>query len=103
MFRPLLNEYREDIPNEAIRDRMTKLANCPDIPFPIRGAYRTFPLSSYIKRAYKGKIFALIADELHQYVLSVGRNFDHWVLQKKRLPGIPASRLCFQGDQGIIT
>lgn len=24
------------------------------------------------------------ADELHQYVLSVGRNFDHWVLQKKR-------------------
>ena len=31
------------------------------------------------------------ADELHQYVLSVGRNFDHWVLQKKRLPGIPAS------------
>lgn len=55
MFRPLLNEYREDIPNEAIRDRMTKLANCPDIPFPIRGAYRTFPLSSYIKRAYKGK------------------------------------------------
>lgn len=67
VFRPLLNEYREDIPNEAIRDRMTKLANCPDIPFPIRGAYRTFPLSSYIKRAYKGKIFALIADELHQY------------------------------------
>ena len=67
VFRPLLNEYREDIPNEAIRDRITKLANCPDIPFPIRGAYRTFPLSSYIKRAYKGKIFALIADELHQY------------------------------------
>ena len=67
VFRPLLNEYREDIPNEAIRDRITKLENCPDIPFPIRGAYRTFPLSSYIKRAYKGKIFALIADELHQY------------------------------------
>ena len=42
------------------------------------------------------------ADELHQYVLSVGRNFDHWVLQKIRLPGIPASRLCIQGDQGII-
>ena len=23
------------------------------------------------------------ADELHQYVLSVRRNFDHWGLQKK--------------------
>ena len=67
VFRPLLNEYKEDIPSETIRDRMTKLANYPDMPFPIRGAYRTFPLSSYIKRAYKGKIFALIADELHQY------------------------------------
>lgn len=32
-----------------------------------RGAYRAYALSSYIKRKYKGKIYGLIVDELHEY------------------------------------
>lgn len=43
------------------------------------------------------------ADELHQYVLSVRRNFDHWGLQKKQLTGSPVSCLWFKGWQTIIS
>lgn len=39
----------------------------PDTPFPAKGATRSYPLSSYIKRKYKGRIYGLIVDELHQY------------------------------------
>ena len=39
----------------------------PDACFPARGAYRAYALSSYIKRKYKGKIYGLIVDELHEY------------------------------------
>jgi superfamily II DNA or RNA helicase len=31
------------------------------------GAHRKYPLSTYIKKKYKGRIHGLIADELHQY------------------------------------
>lgn len=33
----------------------------------MRGALRKYPLSTYIKKRYKGRIDALIVDELHQY------------------------------------
>ena len=67
IFRPQAELYLESVPNEKVHQQILELIEQPDVPVPIRGAYRAYPLSSYIKRKYKGKIFALIADELHQY------------------------------------
>ena len=39
----------------------------PQPGFPVTGACRRFPISSYIKRRYKGKLDGVIVDELHQY------------------------------------
>ena len=67
IFRPQAELYLESVPNEKVHQQILELIEQPDVPVPIRGAYRAYPLSSYIKRKYKGKIFALSADELHQY------------------------------------
>ena len=42
------------------------------------------------------------ADELHQYVLSVGRNFDHWVLQKNGCPGFRPAVCVFKGARALF-
>ena len=41
--------------------------------FAAKGAYRAFPLSTYIKHHMKGKIDGFIADELHQYAQDSGQ------------------------------
>ena len=48
---------------EAVRN----IAFNPDDYYPNSGAYRRFPLSTYIKNKMKGKIDGLIIDELHHY------------------------------------
>jgi len=48
-----------------IYDAIQAIADNPDGHFPNVGAYRRFPLSTYIKRHMKGKIDGLIIDELH--------------------------------------
>jgi len=47
--------------------KLYEIQDHPDACFPARGAYRAYALSSYIKRKYKGKIYGLIVDELHEY------------------------------------
>ena len=51
----------------ALYDAVQAVADDPDGCFPNTGAYRRFPLSTYIKRHMHGKIDGLIVDELHNY------------------------------------
>lgn len=53
--------------NPAIYKEIEKIANDPQGHFANMGAYRRFPLSTFIKKKMKGKIDGLIIDELHNY------------------------------------
>jgi len=48
-------------------DAIQAIINNPNGHYPNAGAYRRFPLSTYIKQKMKGKIDGLIIDELHNY------------------------------------
>ena len=62
------HEYLEGLAKKpALLDAVQAIADNPDGHFPNMGAYRRFPLSTYIKRQMKGKIDGLIVDELHNY------------------------------------
>ncbi len=67
VYRPLVQEHFKKTPSEAVLQKLHEIADAPDAPQPARGASRAYPLSSYIKRKYKGRVYGLIADELHQY------------------------------------
>ena len=67
VYRPLLHQHFRKAKSGAIKDQMFGMARHPDAPYPARGANRSYALSSYIKKKYKGRIYGLIVDELHQY------------------------------------
>lgn len=61
-------EYLKGInKNPAIYRAIEDIVNNPQGNFTNAGAYRRFPLSTYIKQKMKGKIDGLIIDELHNY------------------------------------
>ncbi|MBQ9721780.1 MAG: DEAD/DEAH box helicase family protein, partial [Oscillospiraceae bacterium] len=60
-------EHYEHTKNAAVRDKLHEIETNPYAPYRTIGACRRYPLSSYIKRTYAGRIDCLIADELHQY------------------------------------
>ena len=53
--------------NPAALDALQALRENSDGYFPTRGACRRYPLSSYIKKRYRGRLDGLIVDELHEY------------------------------------
>ena len=67
VYRHRAFEHIAKIKNEAIREKLDEIQNHPEHKFIPVGACRRYPLSSYIKRRYKGKIDGAIFDELHQY------------------------------------
>lgn len=67
IYRHRAVEHFGNTKNEAVLHRLQEIRQNPDAHYPTVGACRRYPLSSYIKRKYKGKIDALIVDELHQY------------------------------------
>ena len=67
VYRPLIGEHLMKAKSEALLQKLHDIGSNPDTPFPARGATRAYPLSSYIKRKYKGRVYGLIVDELHQY------------------------------------
>ena len=61
-------QYLEGLKKKpALYDAVQAVADDPDGCYPNTGAYRRFPLSTYIKRQMRGKIDGLIVDELHNY------------------------------------
>lgn len=53
--------------SERIVDQLLKIEQDPDGFYPVRGAQRRYPLSTYIKKKLHGKISGFLCDELHEY------------------------------------
>ena len=53
--------------NESVTDQLMMLAENPDGYYPVKGACRRYPLSTYIKKKMRGRIGSFLADELHEY------------------------------------
>ena len=67
VYKPLASSYRFLTENEAVLERLREIAESPQGSFPVRGACRRFPLSTYIKKKMRGRIDGFVADELHEY------------------------------------
>ncbi len=66
-FVPQLPSYYGRTKDPQVKGKIQALLENPAGPHKTPGACRRFPLSTYIKRRYKGKIDGFIADELHEY------------------------------------
>ena len=53
--------------NANVCDQLAQIAEDPDGYYPVRGARRRYPLSTYIKKKLHGRISGFLCDELHQY------------------------------------
>ena len=53
--------------NNAVLHKLEQLCADPHGSFPVAGAVRRFPLSTYIKKKYRGRIDGFLCDELHEY------------------------------------
>ena len=53
--------------NAHVCDQLAQIAQDPDGYYPVRGAQRRYPLSTYIKKKLHGRISSFLCDELHEY------------------------------------
>ncbi len=53
--------------NANVCDQLAQIAEDPDGYYPVRGARRRYPLSTYIKKKLHGRIGSFLCDELHEY------------------------------------
>ena len=60
-------EHTGKTKNEAVLEKLNEIDQNPDGHYPAVGACRRYPLSSYIRRKYKGRLDGVVVDELHQY------------------------------------
>ena len=67
VYRHRANAHLQRTENAKVQTRLLEISAHPNDPFPTRGATRRYPLSTYIKKKMRGKLDALLADELHQY------------------------------------
>lgn len=67
VYRPRIYEHIRKVDRESVLQKLYEIEAAPGACFPAKGAYRGYALSSYIKHKYKGKIYGLIVDELHEY------------------------------------
>ncbi len=51
----------------AVQNQLEQIIADPQGMFPVAGAVRRFPLSTYIKKKYRGRIDGFLCDELHEY------------------------------------
>ena len=73
VHRRMAGQHLTKIKNAGIEQKIMNIANDPDGHFPAIGAYRSYPLSTYIKKKYKGRVYGVIVDELHQYAQNSGQ------------------------------
>lgn len=67
VYRPLVLEHTKKAGEGVLLEKLFEIRDHPEACFPARGAYRAYALSTYIKHKYRGKIYGLIVDELHEY------------------------------------
>ena len=73
VYRPQAAMHRRRTKNERVLARLDGIEANPDGYEPVRGACRRFPLSTYIKKKYRGRIDAMLCDELHQFSNASGQ------------------------------
>jgi superfamily II DNA or RNA helicase len=66
IYRPFALAHLARCKNKGIRHKIQTLIDDPDLPFQAVGAYRRYPISTYIKKKLRC-IDGLVCDELHQY------------------------------------
>ena len=67
VYRSKADSHKRRTKNTAVLDQLWKIAENPVGYFPVKGAYRRYPLSTYIKKKLRGRIDGFLADELHEY------------------------------------
>ncbi|MBP5718179.1 MAG: DEAD/DEAH box helicase family protein, partial [Abditibacteriota bacterium] len=67
VYRAQVSAHYDKTQNPSVVAKLDEIRDNPDALFPAVGACRRYPLSSYIKRMYKGKLDGVIVDELHEY------------------------------------
>ena len=67
VYRKMAGQHRSRTKNERILSRLDEIEANPDGYEPVRGACRRYALSTYIKKKYRGRIDAMLCDELHEY------------------------------------
>lgn len=67
VFRPQAAMHLNRTKNEHILEQLRQFAEHPERPYCIKGAHRRFPLSTYLKKKYRGRISSFLCDELHEY------------------------------------
>ena len=60
-------EHLTKTKHEPTLEQIRAIADNPGGYYPTAGACRRYPMSSYIKRRYRGKLDGCIVDELHEY------------------------------------
>lgn len=73
VLRNKAEQHLEKTKNEAVRDKLEQIISVPDGYYPTLGACRRYPISTYLKHKYRGRVDGCIADELHQYAQNSGQ------------------------------
>ena len=67
IYREQVYKHMTRTKNAAVLEQLHQIRENPDGWYPVKGAYRRYPLSTYIKKKLRGKIDGFLADELHEY------------------------------------
>jgi hypothetical protein len=67
VYRYQAKEHLKHTNNEGVINQLLEIVENPDGHFPVKGAQRRYPLSTYIKKKMRGKIGGFLCDELHEY------------------------------------
>ena len=67
VYRRGADEHLNRTKNASVVEQLHAILENPDGYYPAKGAYRRFPLSTYIKKKMRGKVSGFICDELHEY------------------------------------
>ena len=67
VYRSRASQHRIKTKNEKVLAQLEEIAARPDGYWPVKGACRRYPLSTYIKKKYRGRIGGFLCDELHEY------------------------------------
>ena len=67
VYKEKSHAYLTQTRNAAVLNKLEQIMDDPQGMFPVVGAVRRFPLSTYIKKKYRGRIDGFLCDELHEY------------------------------------
>ena len=67
VYKERASSYLLRTQNAAVQNKLEQIAAGPKGLFPVAGAVRRFPLSTYIKKKYRGRINGFLCDELREY------------------------------------